>query len=711
MRLIWILQHAVAVATVLVVSISPATSADVEVEFTRDIRPIFSEHCVECHGGVKQVADLSFVYREQTLSVIEPGDPDDSHIIERVESEDVEQRMPPPEHGRRLTGHEVELLRKWIGQGAKWQRHWAFESPRRSTPPETKRHDWCRQPIDNFILARLQNNGLQPSPDASPDRWLRRVSLDLIGLPPTPDNRDAFFSAVSRSGEAAYENEVQRLLNSPRFGERWAGMWLDLVRYADSKGLGQDRRRTVWKYRDWVIDALNRDMPFDEFTVKQLAGDLLPDPSMDDLIATACHRLTQTNEEGGTDDEQFRLEAVIDRVNTTWQVWQGLTFGCVQCHNHPYDPIRHKEYYQFLSFFNNTMDCDLTNDDPRLPVPLSAKDYERANELDRKIADLRQGLWRSGFRLLDDRSRWQSVSGLQASATNRAQVHVQQRNETDEFYTRGVIPKGNAIVLETPLAKSVGQITAIRITALPLDPVKGKVDSEWGFVFSHVQAALLAPESDEPVLIELSRVIGDEPFPINDPQLSLDDGNPQGFGAHSRINHARHVAFVPAKPIEVQAGWRLRVTLWHDVIEGGAFPLVTRRGRMAVSNDSAFTEWLADPDLLASRQQLTRIAAERATIRSVPIPVMRERYPPLLRPTHVFERGNFLMKGEPVRSATPEFLPPLDDDANPTRLHLARWIASPHNPLTGPDVRRRIGGDSRRFRLVGYAAVASVSAG
>ena len=460
-------------------------------------------------------------------------------------------------------------------------------------------------------------------------------------------------------------------------------MWLDLVRYADSKGLGQDRRRTVWKYRDWVIDALNRDMPFDKFTVKQLAGDLLPDPSMDDLIATGCHRLTQTNEEGGTDDEQFRLEAVIDRVNTTWQVWQGLTFGCVQCHNHPYDPIRHKEYYQFLSFFNNTMDCDLPNDDPRLPVPLSANDYERANELDRRIADLRQGLWRSGFRLLDDRSRWQSVSGLQASATNRAQVHVQQRNETDEFYTRGVIPKGNAIVLETPLAKSVGQITAIRITALPLDPVKGKVDSEWGFVFSHVQAALLAPESDEPVLIELSRVIGDEPFPINDPQLSLDDGNPQGFGAHSRINHARHVAFVPAKPIEVQAGWRLRVTLWHDVIEGGAFPLVTRRGRMAISNDSAFTEWLADPDLLASRQQLTRIAEERATIRSVPIPVMRERYPPLLRPTHVFERGNFLMKGEPVRSATPEFLPPLDDDANPTRLHLARWIASPHNPLTG----------------------------
>ncbi|MCB1093733.1 MAG: DUF1549 domain-containing protein, partial [Verrucomicrobiae bacterium] len=238
-----------------------------------------------------------------------------------------------------------------------------------------------------FVLARLKEEGLNPSLEAAADRWLRRVSLDLIGLPPTPSEREAFLQDVSQQGEAAYEAVVDRLLDSPHFGERWASMWLDQVRYADSKGLGLDGRRTIWKYRDWVIDAFNRDLPYDEFTVKQLAGDLLPDPTMDDLIATACHRTTQSNEEGGTDDEEFRVEAVVDRVNTTWQVWQGLSFGCAQCHNHPYDPLKNREYYQFMAYFNNSADCDVNSDAPTVMAPVSSTDEEHARQLDRQMEE------------------------------------------------------------------------------------------------------------------------------------------------------------------------------------------------------------------------------------------------------------------------------------------------------------------------------------
>ncbi len=676
-------------AILLFLATRAVTAAEVEIDYNRDIRPIFHQHCVACHGGVKQAADLSFVYHQQALTVIEPGNPDDSYLIERVESEDDDERMPPPGHGRRLAEQEVALLRDWIRQGAKWQAHWAFEAPQPSSPPQVFESNWFRKPIDNFILARLELEGLHPSPDAEPDRWLRRVSLDLIGLPPTLEQRASFLAAAATSGEVAYEAEVQRLLDSPRFGERWASMWLDLVRYADSKGLGQDGRRTIWKYRDWVIDALNRDMPFDEFTIKQLAGDLLPDPSINDLTATACHRLTQTNEEGGTDDEQFRIEAVIDRVNTTWQVWQGLTFGCVQCHHHPYDPIRHDEYYRYLAFFNNTVDCDLSDDDPRLPVPFNEEDYGCATELDRKIMQLEKKEWSKECRLVGDPSLWQTLSGLQASTSNSTEVVVEPQDST-EFHTQGTVSKDTTIFLEAPIPSGLDRITAIRLTGLPKNPEKAKADSEWGFVLSHVSAEILVPGSDTPQTVELSRIIGDEPHPLINPQLSLDARNPQGFGAYSRINHTRRVAFIPAQPIAVIAGSRLRLALTHNVFELGAFPLVTHRGRVAVSDDAAFTEWLHDPAVLAVRREKEELNHQRKEIKSVAIPVMRDRLGRFSRPTHVFERGNFLTKGALVQSGTPAFLPPLQASGNADRLDLARWIANAKNPLTSRVIVNRL---------------------
>ncbi len=558
------------------------------VDFNRDVRPIFNQHCVACHGGVKQAGDLSFVYEDRVANVVTPGDPDQSYLLDRVTSTDEADRMPPPDHGRPLSDGEVGVLRDWIEQGARWEQHWAYRAPRRHTPPDTRDPAWCRMPMDRFVLQRLEEAGLPPSPEASAERWLRRVSLDLTGLPPTPQERAEFLAAIERSGETAWQDVVDRLLQSPRFGERWASVWLDVVRYADSKGLGQDGRRTIWKYRDWVIRAFNDDMPFNEFTIRQLAGDLLPAPTVDDLVATACHRLTQTNEEGGTDDEQFRIEAVIDRVNTTWQAWQGLTFGCVQCHDHPYDPIRHEEYYAFLAYFNNTVDTDLSSEDPRFDVPLEAADLERSMRLEREISDLRYEDWSRGAQLLRDEARWQPLTGLTATSSNDTKVVVEPHADGDQYRTQGTVSKNTSFTLESSLPTGFsGPLTAIRFTGLPLHPEEALANSEWGFVVSHFRAELVLAGQKSPQPLSISRVLADEPEPLLDPQLSLNEKSAHGFGAYSRIHHARSGAFVLSEAVAIPEGARLRVTIAQNVFELGAFPLVARRGRLAVSSDGA----------------------------------------------------------------------------------------------------------------------------
>ena len=258
--------------------------------------------------------------------------------------------------------------------------------PKPQPLPAVKRADWVRQPLDRFILARLEKEGLEPSPEADKAALLRRVSLDLTGLPPTPEEQAAF---LADSSPNAYEKQVDRLLASPRYGERWASMWLDLARYADTKGYEADRERPgVWPYRDWVIDAFNRNLPYDQFVIKQLAGDLLPNATFEDQIATSFHRQTPNNDEGGTDDEEFRLVAVMDRVATTWSVLNGVTMNCVQCHSHPYDPIRHAEYYKSLAFFNTQDDADLDDDSPTLTVPKDKARYAEASQIQQEIAKL-----------------------------------------------------------------------------------------------------------------------------------------------------------------------------------------------------------------------------------------------------------------------------------------------------------------------------------
>ena len=341
-----------------------------EISYNRDIRPIFNERCITCHGGVEREAELSLLFRTDALDTTEsgkpaivPGAPGESELMRRITHDDPDERMPPK--GEPLTDAQIGKLERWIEQGAPWEKHWAYVKPERPAVPQVSDLTWPAGELDHFIRARLDEEGLAPSPAAGCRTLMRRVHLDVIGLPPRPATADRFCAAPSR---ATYEQVVDSLLASPRFGEHWAAMWLDLARYADSKGFERDPHRSIWKYRDWVIRAFNEGMPFDRFTVEQLAGDLLPDAGKEQLIATAFHRNTMTNTEGGTSNEEFRVAAVIDRVNTTMSVWQGTTMECVQCHSHPYDPFRHEEYYELYAFFNNTADADRPDDRPRMPA-------------------------------------------------------------------------------------------------------------------------------------------------------------------------------------------------------------------------------------------------------------------------------------------------------------------------------------------------------
>jgi len=341
----------------------PATAG---VRFNREIRGILAENCFACHGpdAAKRKAHLRLDRSEDARhdlggrAAIVPGKADESELIARIVSDDPEEVMPPPATGKRLTAGQIETLRRWIDQGADWEGHWAFLPPQRPPLPEVRGSGWVRNPIDAFILARLEREGLTPAPEAERATLIRRASLDLLGLPPSPAEREAFLADPRPD---AYERLVDRLLASPHHGERRGRAWLDLARYADSNGYSIDAPRSIWKYRDWIVDALNRDLPFDQFLTDQLAGDLRPGATLDQRVATGFHRNTPINQEGGIDVEQFRVESIIDRTNTTATAFLGLTLGCAQCHDHKYDPITQEEYYRLFACFNNA-------DEPEMAV-------------------------------------------------------------------------------------------------------------------------------------------------------------------------------------------------------------------------------------------------------------------------------------------------------------------------------------------------------
>ena len=366
---------------------------------------------------------------------------------------------------------------------------------------------------------------MHPSSPADRRTWLRRVSFDLIGVPPTPEEIQAFLDDQSPQ---AFENVVDRLLASPRFGERWASVWLDLARYADTMGYEKDMGRNIWPYRDWLIRAFNADMPYDQFTIKQLAGDLLENPTMDDLIATGFHRNTQTNAEGGTDDEEFRVAAVIDRVNTTWQVWQATTFGCTQCHAHPYAPIDHVDYYRFMAAFNNTRDCDLTEEYPLLEVPLDAKQWPAAREIDTKLSELRHSLHAEFWKLAADKNLWHRLSPDKATSSGSAELHIQETDGVSEIVADGTLSANSQYTVEFPLGQQQ-KLTALKIEVLPKDLEAAIRTPEPGFVLSHLRSYLIGSK-EQPREIEFQLVMCDEAEPFFDPHTSLRP-DPLGWGA------------------------------------------------------------------------------------------------------------------------------------------------------------------------------------
>lgn len=460
----------------LPLAVTAATSKPGEIDFNAQIRPIIASKCYHCHGpdeGSRE-AGLRLDLREEAIKdrkgrfAIKPGDVKKSELVARVFHTDPDEVMPPVKTGHPLNIQEKELLKKWIEQGAPYATHWAFVKPTRSALPKVKAKSWTQNPVDHFILAKLETNKLKPSTPADRHSLIRRLSIDLTGLPPTPSEVDEF---VKDKSPAAYEKTVDRLMNSPAFGEKWARNWLDLARYADSAGYGSDPLRlTIWPYRDWLIKALNDNMPYDQFTIEQIAGDLLENPTEDQRVATAFHRNTMTNTEGGTDDEEWRVAAVKDRANVTVQAWMGLTLGCAQCHTHKFDPITQKEYYQFYSFFNQTEDNDQPNESPTLALP-SAEERKKTAEMTGKIARLEQKLKSGSEELQSELAEWEKThnqpdlwTALEVVETKSAKGTEFEKLPDHSIVTGTAAPEQDTYSISTRL--TVSNITAIRLDAL-----------------------------------------------------------------------------------------------------------------------------------------------------------------------------------------------------------------------------------------------------
>jgi hypothetical protein len=367
-----------AVALAFLAGKAPAADRDRPgLEYNRDIRPILAENCFACHGpdSAARKADLRLDRREVAVEAgaVVPGEPESSELVARINAKDPKELMPPPSTTKTLTAQEKETLRRWIAEGAAYQPHWSLIPPRRPALPKVKDTSWARNPIDRFVLAKLEQNGLRPAPEADRRTLARHLSLDLTGLPPAPELVEAF---VNDPAPDAYEDLVTRLLDSPRWGEHRARYWLDAARYADTNGYHFDNYREAWAYRDWVINAFNRNLPFDRFTIEQLAGDLLPGRTLDQQVASGFNRCNATTNEGGVIPEEYKVLYARDRTETTSQVWMGLTAGCAVCHDHKFDPITQREFYELSAFFNNTtqpvMDGNVQNTPPTLSVPAAA---------------------------------------------------------------------------------------------------------------------------------------------------------------------------------------------------------------------------------------------------------------------------------------------------------------------------------------------------
>ncbi|MEA3213531.1 MAG: hypothetical protein QOE70_6588 [Chthoniobacter sp.] len=692
------------------------------VKFNRDIRPILNTHCLKCHGGVKEAGKLNLQFREQALRpgetgeiAVVPGKPEESAFIERLTTDDKSERMPKKEPP--LPKDKIELLRRWIAEGAKWEDHWAYQPPKSAG-----------KSVDALVGERLAREGLTLAPEAGLRTLARRLSLDLIGLPPEPERVDSLERDAAADKEAALRGFVDELLASPAYGERWAAPWLDLARYADSKGYEADRLRDMWRYRDWVIDALNADLPYDRFVTEQLAGDLLPNATAEQVIATAFHRNTPQNDEGGTDDEEFRTYAVLDRLNTTFDAMQGTTIGCVQCHGHPYDPFVHDEYYKLLAFFNNTADADRNDQAPTRKFR-SRADEARGVELEAKLAGaeakLEAELQRPEFRKafadwLADLSSARELAPL--TELKVASTQGKYRVEEDgRIHLESAVPARTTITVTSGAAAAERMIGAIALEALPDDklPGGGPGGNEIGnFVLTRIRAALVSGEVETPLeLASASATFEQSNWPVAEAlkqgvSKAIPGEGESGWAIAGGTGKAQTATFGLAKAIALPAGAQLRVTLecenerWPEHVLG-SFRLATSSSavpekvaalpkeiRELLGRDAA--KWKKEKRAKVERHFFTSLNRElaelyqdtdsrRAELAALPVcelPIMQELSGQAARKTQVFHRGNWMDKAAEVQPATPQILNPWRDEYPRNRLGFARWLTNGENPLT-----------------------------
>ncbi len=606
------------------------------VDFNTQVKPIINKNCITCHGGVRRQANFSLLFRSDALAKaksgkypIIPGDPDHSEMIRRITLKDPEDRMPY-KHAP-LSEDQINILRKWIKQGAQWGDHWAYIPVKEEAVPKpkaslfglrpAKKIDWIKNDIDYFIYDKLKQEKLQPSPEADKATLLRRVSLDLTGLPPSEKLANQF---LQNNNVNAYEILVDSLLASPHYGEHLTAMWLDLARYADTKGYERDDSRQIWKYRDWLIKAFNNDKPYDEFLIDQLAGDLLPNATDDEFIATAFNRNTLTNDEGGTDNEEFRTAAVLDRVNTTWQALMGTTFGCVQCHSHPYDPFRHEDYYKFMAFFNDTRDEDTFDDYPLL----------------RK------------YKSEDSVKLFQVINWLKQNAS---------QEEAKRIY----------IFLKT-WQPSINSLQADKLVNSALN------DTKWLVLRNHAVARLgqIDLEKKSELIFRYNGYLEGGVWAIH---LDKPDGST-----------------LKTIPVAKTKGWK--ITSVDFPVASGLHDLYftyTNSNLKKPDGNGMLFDWFYFTNPLQGRDkkgydEINKIFWELLDAPVTTTPIMMDNPPDMHRASYVFERGNWLVKGEAVQPDVPRSLNPFPKNASRNRLGLAKWLTSKQNPLTARTMVNRL---------------------
>ena len=625
-----------AVVIVIAASAFIISSHNSQIDFNTQVKPLLNKNCITCHGGVRRQGNFSLLFRSEALKktksgkyAIVPGHAEKSEMIRRIKLNDPEDRMPYKHTP--LSKNEIDILTKWINQGAKWGDHWAYVPVKKEEVPlpksaffgliPAKKIPWAKNDIDYFIYAKLQKENLQASPEADKATLLRRVSLDITGLPPTENLAQQF---LSDSSSNAYEKLVGSLLASPHYGEHFTAMWLDLARYADTKGYERDDSRSIWRYRDYLINAFNKDKPYNQFLLEQLAGDLMPGATDDQFIATAFNRNTMTNDEGGTDNEEFRTAAVIDRVNTTWQVLMGTTFACVQCHSHPYDPFKHDDYYKFLAFFNDTRDEDTEADYPLL------REYKKEDSA--KLILLINWLNGNGYTKKAKEAytflkTWQpSINSLTADSFVNSELND----------TKWLIFRNHAIA---------------RLKKVDLEHKSELIYRYRGYLAGGTWVIHL-DKPDGPVL-KTMKVPKTKDWTITSVDFPVASGVHDLYLTYTNPNLK--------KPDE--SGMLFDWFYFTEPLPGN-----DREGYAAIKK----TFW----DLVNANVGTT--------------PVMMDNPGDMHRTTNVFVKGNWLVKGDIVEPDVPESLNPFPNKAPRNRLGMAMWLTDKQNPLTARTMVNRI---------------------